>query len=388
MAVSADVAINAGINLFGATGKVAEALKIIPEGSGFSLLRKVAQSPTASKMYHGLSGVSGNAVVSAISPLANIPYNIVKPVFKGAKSALTPMVKEAARYMDKALSWSKVAPKAIFNTGTVGKYVFDFLGKTATRGYSEAIEEGKQYEYGRLFSEGKLAGESKSIFGTLMDDLSKGMYTGMQFIGHQFFGLQADRELMANMRGGFLGGIMNHGTMITAVQNFTNTTGELNAGSIIFNNLMAEKIRQRADLVNGEEMGKYASRAGYVAMMNAFDRVQSIHDRITNDATERVGLTQEELSDQRALFRRISALSNDKKVIDRAKELGIKQGTDRFRKFVSLTNLADKIQSENISEYNNLVHQAEELLAQDGLSLSVSDILNKARQMASTPEQQ
>lgn len=193
---------------------------------------------------------------------------------------------------------------------------------------------------------------------------------------------------MANMRGGFLGGIMNHGTMITAVQNFTNTTGELNAGSIIFNNLMAEKIRQRADLVNGEEMGKYASRAGYVAMMNAFDRVQSIHDRITNDTTERVGLTQEELSDQRALFRRISALSNDKKVIDRAKELGIKQGTDRFRKFVSLTNLADKIQSENVSEYNNLVHQAEELLAQDGLSLSVSDILNRARQMASTPEQQ
>jgi hypothetical protein len=168
---------------------------------------------------------------------------------------------------------AKVAPKAIFNVGTSKKYLFDFLGKTVVRGYSEAIEEGKQYEYGRKFSQGEFAGKSNTFLSTLMDDLSTGLYTGLAFVGHQFFGMQSDKELMSNMRGGFIGGVLNHGTAITAVQDITNARGEIKAGDLIFNNVMAEKLRQRSNIINGEEMAKYASRTGYVAMMNAFDRV-------------------------------------------------------------------------------------------------------------------
>ena len=387
MAVSADVAINAGINLFGATGQVAEALKIFPEGSKFALLRKVAQHPAASKVYHATDGVGLSPIVTALSPLANIPYNVIKPALKATRKALAPLMKEGAKYMDRALSWSRVAPKGIFNTRTSGKYIFDFLGKTAVRGYSEAVEEGKQYEYGRMFSDGEFAGKSNTIFGTLIDDLSTGLYTSYQFIGNQFFGMQSDRQLLANMRGGFLGGILNHGTAITAVQNFTNAKGEINAGSVIFNNVMAEKIRQRANLVNGEEMGKYASRSGYAAMMNAFDRAQAIHNRITEDASDRIGLTQEQLDHQRNLFRRISALSNSESVLQRAKELGIKRGSKGYRQLVSLINLADQIQTENIGQYNDLVEQAQGVLNEDGLSLNVVDLFNQARARARSSEE-
>jgi hypothetical protein len=89
------------------------------------------------------------------------------------------------------------------------------------------------------------------------------LYTGLAFIGGQFFGIEPDKDLMANMRGGFLGGILNSGAMITAAQNTINAVGELKAGDIIFNNVMAEKLRQRSNIVNGEEMAKYASRTGY-----------------------------------------------------------------------------------------------------------------------------
>jgi hypothetical protein len=42
MAVSADVAFNAGLNVFGATGEVAELLKLVPAGSSKALLSKLA----------------------------------------------------------------------------------------------------------------------------------------------------------------------------------------------------------------------------------------------------------------------------------------------------------------------------------------------------------
>lgn len=388
MAVSADVAVNTGINVFGATGQVAEALKIFPEGSKFAFLRKVAQNPVLEKGYRAAQKASASTIASAISPLANIPYNVaVKPVIKGVKSALTPMVKAVSKEMDTLISWAKVAPKTLFRSGTVGKYTIDFLGKTAGRGFSESVEEGKQYEYGNKFANGEFAGESKSIFGTLIDDLSTGLYTGLAFVGHQFFGMQADRELMANMRGGFIGGILNHGTVISAVQNYTNGRGELKAGDIVFNNVMAEKLRQRSNIINGEEMGKYSSRSGYVAMMNAFDRIQKIHDHITEDASDKVGLTQEELSNQRNMFRRIAALSNDKKVIDRATALGIKQNSADFRKLVSLINTADEIQTSNIQEYNGLVEQARQILEQDGLSLNVEELFRQARTAAKSADE-
>lgn len=382
MAVSADVAFNAGLNVFGATGKVAEALKILPQGSKYAVLRKVAENDLASSVYHASSKLfKPNVIASALSPLANIPYNVaVKPVVTLLqKNALTPMIKQAATYMGRAAEWAKIAPDSIFKASTAGKYVFDFLGKQLARGFSEAIEEGKQYEYGKMFSEGKFAGKSNSILSTLVDDLSTGLYTGMAFIGGQFFGIEPDKELMANMRGGFLGGILNSGAFITAGQNINNAVGELKAGDVFFNNVMAEKLRQRSNIVNGEEMAKYASRMGYASMMRAMDRIEQIHQHITESASDKVGLSKESIDNQRQLFRRISAIANSKEAKSRAKKLGIKEGSSDYRTMVSLMNVADQIQMENIDLYNSLVDQAEAILQQDGMSLSMQKVIEQAR---------
>jgi hypothetical protein len=185
MAVSADVAFNAGLNVFGATGKVAEAMKILPQGSKYAILRKIADNDLASSMYHATAkAFKPNVIASALSPLATVPYNMaVKPAITVVKNSLKPMIKQAATYMGRAAEWATIAPESMFKAATVGKYTFNFLGKQLARGFSEAIEEGKQYEYGKMFSEGKFAGKSNSILSTLVDDLSTGLFTGMAFVG-------------------------------------------------------------------------------------------------------------------------------------------------------------------------------------------------------------
>jgi hypothetical protein len=96
MAVSADVAFNAGLNVFGATGKVAEAMKLLPQGSKYAVLRKVADSDLGSATYHATAKLFKPSVLpSALSPLANIPYNVaLRPVVSAVeKTAIKPMIK-------------------------------------------------------------------------------------------------------------------------------------------------------------------------------------------------------------------------------------------------------------------------------------------------------
>jgi flagellar biosynthesis chaperone FliJ len=105
-------------------------------------------------------------------------------------------------------------------------------------------------------------------------------------------------------------------------------------------------------------------------MMEAFDRVKAIHNAITADSSERVGLSDEEIKNQETQFKRIAAIANDNHTKARAKKLGIKKGTKRYRQFVSWINTADQIESENVAAFNSMVEQAQQILAEDGLSLN------------------
>jgi translation initiation factor 2B subunit (eIF-2B alpha/beta/delta family) len=189
------------------------------------------------------------------------------------------------------------------------------------------------------------------------------------------------------MRGGFLGGILNSGAFITAGQNITNAVGELKAGDVIFNNVMAEKLRQRSNIINGEEMAKYVSRTGYVSMMNAMDRIQQIHEHITESASDKIGLSKENIDEQRKQFKRIAAIANSREAKTRAKQLGIKEGSDTYRSMVALMNVADQIQMENIDLFNDLVEQAQAVHEEDGMSLNVIKLFEQAYNAAVTPEQ-
>ena len=373
MAVTADVALNAGLNIFGPSGSVAQVMKTTPLGK-FARLRKFVTAadklPVGSEFVKNVARAgsgSGMAVASALSPLAGGIYKVgagaIKPVKKQIGKWMEPLVETAEKRLASTFGFAKAAPNHLFKLGTGAKYTLDFAGRTITRGFSEAIEEGKQYEYGEKFQNGEFAGRSNTILETLFDDLSTGTQAGLTFIGSQLFGMQADKALMQNMRGGFLGGIMNHGTLISAVQDATGAVKEMKAGEAIYNTVMLQKMLDRSELLNGEEYAKFTSAAGYNAMQNAIDRYGSIMSSIGSGA-----ISEEQLNKIRQEYRRIYNYANSKDVIDAAEKHNIKPGTKKFRSFVSLLSHIDRKYNDKAQGYNEAVSRAESLIGNDVLS--------------------
>lgn len=373
MAVSADVAINAGLNLFGPTGTVAESMKIVPMGK-FARLRKFVTAandlPFGSQFVKNVARAGGGVfgdITKAMSPAAGAIYKVtagaLKPITKHVEKGIQAGVDWAERALGNALHFSKMAPDKLFKAGTAAKYIFDFGGRVAARGFSEGIEEGKQYIYGKKFANGEFAGESNSMLDTIIDDLSTGTKTGLAFIGNQFFGLQADRELLSNMRGGFIGGIMNHGTVISAVQEGTGIVREMKAGDAFFNMIQAQKLQDRSELVNGVNFARYTSAGGYRAMMDAMDRYESIMQNISSDETsQKYGFSKESIDKQRQAFQRIYNYANSRDVIEAAKKRGIKKGSDKFNTFISLLSHIDNKLKQNIDDFNDAVRTAESII--------------------------
>jgi len=67
------------------------------------------------------------------------------------------------------------------------------------------------------------------------------------------------------MRGGFVGGILNHGSLITAYQQANNTRGEIKMGNLLMQNLMYQRIQERGEMLNGVQFAKYATNPNKVA---------------------------------------------------------------------------------------------------------------------------
>jgi hypothetical protein len=290
VAVSADVAFDTGLNLFMPAGSVAKALKLSPVGKFNEYTRFLAgvssEHPLIGNVIRRVGAVEsgvGTKVLDAVSPVAGWAY-------RGAKTAVPQLnklhagVEAFANGMKKGIknltSFITDAPASTFKLNTVGKGFLTFGGMSLMRGFSEAIEEGKQYKYGEEFKKGGFAGRSNSILETLADDFSTGTSAALAFLGSQFLGLESDSELMSNMRGGFVGGILNHGSLITAYQQANNTRCEIKMGNLLMQNLMYQRIQERGEMLNGVQFAKYATNPNKVAQMNAaFDRMIDISER-------------------------------------------------------------------------------------------------------------
>ena len=103
-------------------------------------------------------------------------------------------------------------PKFLLGSKSIAKNTAQFVGKVLGSGWSESIEEGKQYLNGKAFQDGSYAGESDSIMDSIINDIAGGSRAAYSFVG-DMFGVTADRELIANMKGGFLGGFGHTATI-------------------------------------------------------------------------------------------------------------------------------------------------------------------------------
>lgn len=83
-----------------------------------------------------------------------------------------------------------------------------------------------------------------------MSDLSAGSRAAYTFIGDQFFGLNNDPSLMAEMRSGFLAPYGNIQSMIPVVSQFGEIARQYKADEMVGINLLAMKLADNMNIQN------------------------------------------------------------------------------------------------------------------------------------------
>lgn len=388
MAVSADVAFDTGLNLFMPSGSVAKALKIVPVGKFNNYTRALAEfsseHPLIGKVIrrsHAVQSGFGTDILNAVSPIAGGMYKgakVAMPAFNKIHKGAEAFAKGMSKGVDKIANFFNVSPASLYKIKTIGGSALDFGGMLLKRGFSEAIEEGKQYKYGERFKEGGFAGKSNTILETLLDDLSTGTSSALAFFGSQFLGIESDSELMSNMRGGFIGGLLNHGTLISAYQQANNTIGEKKAGDILTQNVFFKRIQERGDIINAMKFAKYATNPNKIAQMNAaFDRFESIEESYRQAASEDPSQqywTKEDIDSQRKLFDQIVQISNSRMIRNGLEQQGVDVDSERGRATVALIAYAMNKSKEDTDISNDHIRQFNQLI--DDNRLSVDELGN------------
>lgn len=383
MAVSADVAFDTGLNLFMPSGSVAKSLKIIPVGKFNNYTRAVAkfssEHPLIGKVIrrnHAVQSGFGTDILDAVSPLAGRAYRGAKlaiPQLNKIHAGAEAFAKGMSKGVDKVANFFNASPASLYKLKTIGGSTLDFGGMLLKRGFSEAIEEGKQYKYGERFKEGGFAGESNTILETLLDDLSTGTSSALAFFGSQFLGIDSDSELMSNMRGGFIGGLLNHGTLISAYQQANNTVGEMKAGDILTKNVLFKRIQERGDIMNAMKFAKYATNPNKIAQMNeAFDRFEGIEESYRESAQEdplQQYWTKEDIDQQRKLFNQVVQIANSNAIRNGLEQQGIDVNSERGRATIALIAYAMNKNKEDIDISNEHISQFNQLIDDNRLSI-------------------
>ena len=368
MATTADVAFTTGLSLFAPYGPLSKSTKFtpIPKSEVLQRYYRIKGNGLAADAINNLTKEAGigREITGAMSPLLQKAYVAVRaaatPLTSRVSAKLLPYAEQLQKRFEDIIGWSKIIPSKMFTTNKVLKNTIDFAGRTLATGFSEAIEEGKQHEYGEKYANGEFAGRNRSIVETFMDDISTGVSTGFKFLGHQLLGLDTDKDLMAEMRGGFLGGLFNQNTIISTVNATKETIKDIRAGDLVYNNLLAEKYKGRAAILNAENFAKYHTEADRQRMMDAFDRYEAILKNV--DDQSKVGFTNEDIERQRKEYVRIYDAVNSPIMKLHASMRGIDIHSNRYNTFVALAHYINEQKKERIQEYNDNLQAGNQLL--------------------------
>ena len=360
IATTADVVFDTSLSMFAPYGPLAKGSKFapIPKSEALKRLYRMQGKTTQYDIVNNLTKESGvgTFISSGMSPVAGGLYRAartaVTPITSHVSRALSPYVKQFAKKLDDIVGFSKVIPNKIVMADHIGGKLVDFAGRTLAKGFSEAVEEGKQHEFGERFARGEFAGAHHNILQAFMDDLSVGVSTGFEFLGHQLLGLEADQKLMAEMRGGFLGGLLNIPTVIETVRTGIGVVEDKKAIDIVYQNLLAEKYKGRSAILNAENFAKYITPKGYRRMMEVFDAYKEAMGHVSESGRD--GFSEEDIENQRKEFQRIYRVATSKYMHDIAALRGIKPNSDKYRTFVALAHYIDQEKKDKIDETNSI----------------------------------
>ena len=364
----------AGLNFLGPVTKLAKASMITPGAKASRFKRMynfMHEHPTAGKVLMATKNFAkdfaesdlGGAVASSVA----FPLVLAgKAVQAGLKTVGRALPKSAVRGITKRLGFAadiiEQMPKKLLGAKAIGKNVVDFASKVFGAGWSEAIEEGKQYLNGKQYADGAYSGESDTLMDSIINDIAGGSRAAYSFVG-DMFGATSDKELIANMKGGFLGGFGHTAT----IQGFNAITGayqDLKASNFVVNNVLAHKMADRTTIANNSYLATQTSPTQYERIMKAFDAMENVATTAEqrNGGTDGLNFTAEDVQEQRKAYQDVFDTANSKNVQDGAKQLDIKPGTKKFGNYVGLIMWAKDLAKQGITGLNELEKSANSLV--------------------------
>lgn len=359
-------------------------------GAGYKLGEKV--SP--------LSGVIGGAVTGTAKAITKqlpessiagkIVNNLVKDVQLGTellKSVPKKILTNATNLINdpsKAFLVQQVAKG-------VGEKAINIGGRILTSGFSESIEEGKQYLNGQDWVNNDNPQNVIGFFDTLLTDMSVGNSLITSALGIPFgakWGLAAkDPELYANMTGGYLGGAM-HNASIEALSTvsdlgFKTLTGSapLSLENVIIHNTLLD---QNSRLNQFGSLSKMAKQMSSTSGKQQFDdKLKEFRD--FNKQREEQGLdafTQDQLDEEQKIADNLYKIYNSPKTKFQAANALIQPGSKKYAKFVAAKHMyqdmLDELSDEAIQNSNDTDKILNQLVQLEEKALQTIDARNQA----------
>ena len=317
-----------------------------------------------------LKSEAGYAVGGTISPVAGMATAALSPlVGAAAKKVFNPITNQALKNFTFMQRWMRNAPGKYAAKVGAAKKTAAFIGTELGMSFSEAIEEGKQHIHGEEFKRGEYKGDKRSLFDTIMGDLSAGSRAAYTFIGDQFFGLNSDPSLMAEMRSGFLAPYGNVQAAVPVISQFGEIYKQYKADEMVGVNLLAMKLSDNMNIQNAIQYARIAQNPDKIrTTLNAFDKMIEIHERLAQTAKDKgddsfaPAFTREDIEAQRKQFYRIMNAANSEQVNAAARSVGIETGgrfkkpSDQFYTFVALQAYSDdlaEVAQNGINQFSN-----------------------------------
>ena len=359
-------------------------------GAGYKLGEKV--SP--------LSGVIGGAVTGTAKaitkqlPESSIAGKIVNNLVKDVQLGTELLKSVPKKILTNATNLINDPSKAFLAQQVakgVGEKAINIGGRILTSGFSESIEEGKQYLNGQDWVNNDNPQNVIGFFDTLLTDMSVGNSLITSALGIPFgakWGLAAkDPELYANMTGGYLGGAM-HNASIEALSTvsdlgFKTLTGSapLSLENVIIHNTLLD---QNSRLNQFGSLSKMAKQISSVSGKQQFDdKLKEFRD--FNKQREDQGLdafTQDQIDEEQKIADNLYKTYNSPKTKFQAANALIQPGSKKYAKFVAAKHMyqdmLDELSDEAIQNSNDTDKILNQLVQLEEKALQTIDARNQA----------
>lgn len=347
-----------------------------------------------------LSGVIGGAVTGTAKaitkqlPESSIAGKIVNNLVKDVQLGTELLKSVPKKILTNATNLINDPSKAFLAQQVakgVGEKTINIGGRMLTSGFSESIEEGKQYLNGQDWVNNDNPQNVIGFFDTLLTDMSVGNSLITSALGIPFgakWGLAAkDPELYANMTGGYLGGAM-HNASIEALSTvsdlgFKTLTGSapLSLENVIIHNTLLD---QNSRLNQFGSLSKMAKQMSSVSGKQQFDdKLKEFRD--FNKQREEQGLdafTQDQIDEEQKIADNLYKIYNSPKTKFQAANALIQPGSKKYAKFVAAKHMyqdmLDELSDEAIQNSNDTNKILNQLIQLEEKSLQTIDARNQA----------